>query len=334
MVPFSRAYLRAGPRKTLYFSPRDVKAAIVTCGGLCPGLNNIIKDVTLSLFNLYGAAAVYGVVGGYRGFDGNTPPKVLTCEMVAEAHMAGGTILGTSRGGFDLDKIFAYLKKYDISQVRQARHRHPRGRTAAWHAVGACSRGARVRVVPSSLFSTRLVSEARTRARPCSIRGVRERSASLSRKVAAQAQHPPSPSPCLAPSQLYVCGGDGTHRAANKIGLEALARKLNIAVAGIPKTIDNDLDLVDRSFGFNSAVGAAQVGADGARGGRAWAGRALSATPPNPPPRVFFWPLATPTDPPPSPHFLLATRPLLSPPFSFCRSPLPLPVFSFRPLAT
>eukprot|EP00967_Tisochrysis_lutea_P157823 scaffold321227_cov32-Tisochrysis_lutea.AAC.4 len=60
-------------------------------------------------------------------------------------------------------------------------------------------------------------------------------------------------------SQLYVCGGDGTHRAANKIGLEALARKLNIAVAGIPKTIDNDLDLIDRSFGFNSAVGAAQV---------------------------------------------------------------------------
>lgn len=56
-----------------------------------------------------------------------------------------------------------------------------------------------------------------------------------------------------------MCGGDGTHRAANKIGLEALARKLNISVAGIPKTIDNDLDLIDRSFGFNSAVGAAQV---------------------------------------------------------------------------
>jgi 6-phosphofructokinase 1 len=119
MVPFSRAYLRAGPRKTLYFSPREVKAAIVTCGGLCPGMNNIVKDVTLSLFNLYGAAAVYGIVGGYRGFDGNTPPKVLTCELVAEAHMSGGTILGTSRGGFDLDKIFAMLKKYDISQVRQ-----------------------------------------------------------------------------------------------------------------------------------------------------------------------------------------------------------------------
>jgi 6-phosphofructokinase 1 len=59
-------------------------------------------------------------------------------------------------------------------------------------------------------------------------------------------------------NQLYVVGGDGTHRAANKFGLEAIARKANIAVAGIPKTIDNDLDLVDRTFGFNSAVMAAQ----------------------------------------------------------------------------
>eukprot|EP00967_Tisochrysis_lutea_P157822 scaffold321227_cov32-Tisochrysis_lutea.AAC.3 len=115
MVPFSRAYLRAGPRKTLYFNPQEVKAAIVTCGGLCPGLNNIIKDVTLSLLNLYGASAVYGIVGGYRGFDGE--PVLLTRERVSEAHLSGGTILGSSRGGFDLEKIFAFLKKYGISQV-------------------------------------------------------------------------------------------------------------------------------------------------------------------------------------------------------------------------
>ena len=60
-------------------------------------------------------------------------------------------------------------------------------------------------------------------------------------------------------SQLYVVGGDGTHRAANKVGLEALRRKLKLSVAGIPKTIDNDLDLLDRSFGFDSAVEAARA---------------------------------------------------------------------------
>lgn len=68
MEPESRAYLRAGPRKLLYFSPKEVKAAIVTCGGLCPGLNNVIRDITLTLWNLYGVRIIYGIRGGFWGF--------------------------------------------------------------------------------------------------------------------------------------------------------------------------------------------------------------------------------------------------------------------------
>ena len=172
--PVSRGYLRAGPRKTLYFNPKQVKAAIVTCGGLCPGLNNIVREITKSLLNLYSVPKVYGIRGGYWGFhqDGE-PPIDLTHTSVSGIQHLGGTVLGSARGGYDLDKILSFCKLYEISQ-------------------------------------------------------------------------------------LYIVGGDGTHRAANKVGLEALARKLNLSVAGIPKTIDNDLDLVDRTFGFNSAVMAAQ----------------------------------------------------------------------------
>lgn len=60
-------------------------------------------------------------------------------------------------------------------------------------------------------------------------------------------------------TQLYVIGGDGTHRGANAIAEAALARGLNLAVVGIPKTIDNDVDLIDRSFGFQTSVEAAQA---------------------------------------------------------------------------
>ncbi|KAF1793511.1 ATP-dependent 6-phosphofructokinase [Phytophthora cactorum] len=143
----SRAYVRAGPRENTYFDPTKVKAAIVTCGGLCPGLNNVVRDVTLALWNLYGS--------------------------VASIHHHGGTILGSNRGGFDQDKIIDFMTTHGVTQ-------------------------------------------------------------------------------------LYVIGGDGTHRAANKISEECRRRKLAIAVAGVPKTIDNDVDLLDRSFGFNTAVEEAQ----------------------------------------------------------------------------
>ncbi|CAI5728610.1 unnamed protein product [Peronospora destructor] len=175
----SRAYLRAGPRETTYFDPSTVKAAIVTCGGLSPGLNNVVRDVTLALWNLYGVREVYGIRMGFSGFynwnslDQKEAPIMLTPKSVANIHHYGGTILGSNRGGFDLEKIMNFLTTYGISQV-------------------------------------------------------------------------------------YVIGGDGTHRAANKISEECHRRKLAVAVAGVPKTIDNDVDLLDRSFGFNTAVEEAQ----------------------------------------------------------------------------
>ena len=63
------AYIRAGPRAKLHFDPATVNAAIVTCGGLCPGLNNVVREITRALYHLYGISGkVYGVRGGYKGF--------------------------------------------------------------------------------------------------------------------------------------------------------------------------------------------------------------------------------------------------------------------------
>lgn len=176
MQSISRAFIRAGPRAKLHFYPSKVNAAIVTCGGLCPGLNNVIRELTHALYYLYGVNQVWGVRGGYHGFH-NLPdfqPILLTGEMVEDVHHEGGTILRSSRGGFDVDKIVEFLLAKNIQQ-------------------------------------------------------------------------------------LYVIGGDGTHRGAYKIHQECLKRKLNIAIAGIPKTIDNDVDYIDRSFGFLTAVEAAQA---------------------------------------------------------------------------
>jgi 6-phosphofructokinase 1 len=136
----------------------------------------VIRELVHSLYYLYGAKTVYGVRGGFNGFRRENPdydPVVLTNELVENIHHEGGTILRSSRGGFDIDKIIEFLTSRDISQ-------------------------------------------------------------------------------------LYVIGGDGTHRGAYAIHKACQERNLNIAVAGIPKTIDNDVDYIDRSFGFQSAVEAAQ----------------------------------------------------------------------------
>lgn len=175
----SVSYLRAGPRKTLHFDPATVNAAIVTCGGLCPGLNNVIRELTKTLHQIYGiGGCVYGIQGGYQGFhpskDSHRHPIILTPDLVENIHHEGGTCLGSSRGGFDLDVIVDFLKKNKINQ-------------------------------------------------------------------------------------LYVLGGDGTHRGAFRIHEGCMERGLNVSVAGIPKTIDNDIDFIDHSFGFSSAVEAAQV---------------------------------------------------------------------------
>ncbi|HPP51333.1 MAG TPA: ATP-dependent 6-phosphofructokinase [Thermoguttaceae bacterium] len=91
---------KAGPRQQIFFDPRQVRAALVTCGGLCPGLNNVIRSAFLELHMNYGVPEVLGIRYGFRGLNPavGDPPIRLTLEMVERIHQTGGTILGSSRG--------------------------------------------------------------------------------------------------------------------------------------------------------------------------------------------------------------------------------------------
>lgn len=120
MPTYTHAYVRAGARRFLHFEPSKVNAAIVTCGGLCPGLNNVTREIVKTLVQAYGIGGkVYGIQGGFRGFYDfdNYHPLELTPELVQNIHHEGGTVLGSSRGGFDLDKILAFLESRQISQL-------------------------------------------------------------------------------------------------------------------------------------------------------------------------------------------------------------------------
>ena len=92
---------KAGPREYIYFSPNEVKAGICTCGGLCPGLNDVIRAVVRCLWNRYGVRDIRGFQFGYKGFfkDENYETIPLNPENVDEIHKIGGSYLGTSRGG-------------------------------------------------------------------------------------------------------------------------------------------------------------------------------------------------------------------------------------------
>ncbi|XP_073055329.1 ATP-dependent 6-phosphofructokinase 6-like [Primulina eburnea] len=165
-------FRRAGPREKVYFSSDEVHACIVTCGGLCPGLNTVIREIVHSLDYMYGVEKVLGIDGGYRGFYAKNTIN-LTPKVVNDIHKRGGTILGTSRGGHDTIKIVDSIQDRGINQV-------------------------------------------------------------------------------------YIIGGDGTQKGASVIYEEIRKRGLKVAVAGIPKTIDNDIPVIDRSFGFDTAVEEAQ----------------------------------------------------------------------------
>ncbi|RWW09211.1 hypothetical protein GW17_00027309 [Ensete ventricosum] len=121
-TPSSRllAYHRAGPRRTVRFKPSAVRAAIVTCGGLCPGLNTVIRELVVGLWEIYGVRQIFGVPSGYRGFY-SAKPVPLDPKMVDGWHKRGGTVLTTSRGGFDAEKIVDGIVKHGFDQVR----RHP-----------------------------------------------------------------------------------------------------------------------------------------------------------------------------------------------------------------
>ena len=161
-------YLRAGPREKLYFDPPEVVPAVVTCGGLCPGLNNVIRGITLLLFE-YGVPKVWGIMNGYLGICNDKAWIELKRSDIQTIHQSGGSYLVSNRGNDPVDKMVDALIR----------------------------------------------------------RGV---------------------------NMLYIVGGDGTHRGAAAMEEEFIKRRYECAIIGIPKTIDNDIPMIDNSFGFGTAV--------------------------------------------------------------------------------
>lgn len=167
-IPMS--FEKAGPHKHLYFEAAETKIAIVTCGGLCPGLNNVIRSAVNQLYYRYKVKNIIGIQYGFEGFihKYKHPVVDLTPQGVENIHLFGGTILGTSRGKQDIGLIVDRLSELKVDI-------------------------------------------------------------------------------------LFCIGGDGTLRGAHAIHEEIASRNLKISVAGIPKTIDNDINLIDKSFGFETA---------------------------------------------------------------------------------
>ncbi len=161
---------KAGPREKLFFDPKNTTAAIVTCGGLCPGINNVIRSLVMALHYFYGVKRIIGIPYGYEGLvpENGHGLRKLTPDEVKDIHEFGGTVLGTSRGEQSVSAMVDTLENEKIHL-------------------------------------------------------------------------------------LFAIGGDGTLKGVHAIGEEIEKRNLDIAVVGIPKTIDNDIDLIDKSFGFETA---------------------------------------------------------------------------------
>jgi 6-phosphofructokinase 1 len=162
----------AGPRQKIYFNPGHVHAGILTCGGLCPGLNDVIRSIVRCLVYNYNVHRISGIKYGFRGLlpEFNLPAIDLNIDEVNEIHKIGGTILGSSRGGGErVDDIVDSIERMNLNM-------------------------------------------------------------------------------------LFIIGGDGTQKGALDIANEIEKRGLKIAVVGIPKTIDNDLAFIQKSFGFETAV--------------------------------------------------------------------------------
>ncbi|MFO7868711.1 MAG: ATP-dependent 6-phosphofructokinase [Bacteroidales bacterium] len=169
------SFERPGPKEFLYFEPAKTKAAIVTCGGMCPGLNNVIRGLVNQLWKRYGVQKIFGVQYGYAGLNpANELPFIeLDPEIVDDIHKTGGSMLGSSRGDQPVDAIVNTLERHNINI-------------------------------------------------------------------------------------LFCVGGDGTLKGAHEIQQEIEKRGLNICITGIPKTIDNDINFIEKSFGFESAFAEAQ----------------------------------------------------------------------------
>jgi 6-phosphofructokinase 1 len=171
----------AGPRKLIYFDPSKLRCALVTCGGLCPGLNDIIRSVVLELYFGYGVKNIAGIRYGLQGFIPRYGHDIIDLKprVVADISAMGGSMLGSSRGHQSIEEVVDTLVQMNI--------------------------------------------------------GI-----------------------------LFMVGGDGTLVAAVKIADTIEKRGLKISVVGIPKTIDNDIFMVSRSFGFDTAVDVATQAIKGA----------------------------------------------------------------------
>lgn len=169
------SFLKAGPREKLFFDPAKTKAAIVTCGGLCPGLNNVIRSLVMELHHRYRVTRIIGIQYGYEGLVSKFGHSFidLSPKMVEKINLMGGTILGSSRGNQDVPEMVDTLENNNINI-------------------------------------------------------------------------------------LFCIGGDGTLRGANDISDEIAARGLKISVVSIPKTIDNDIGFIEKSFGFETAFSIAR----------------------------------------------------------------------------
>jgi 6-phosphofructokinase 1 len=162
----------AGPRELIYFTPAHVHAGIVSCGGLCPGINDVIRSVVRCLWYRYGVTRISGIRYGYKGFlpESQFGVKEMNPDEVDDIHKLGGTYLGSARGGGrEVVKIVDTMEKLNLNM-------------------------------------------------------------------------------------LFTIGGDGTQHGTLDIAEEVDKRRLKIALIGIPKTVDNDFALIDRSFGFDTAV--------------------------------------------------------------------------------
>ncbi|MBX7080092.1 MAG: ATP-dependent 6-phosphofructokinase [Nannocystaceae bacterium] len=177
----SRAFEKAGPREHIFFDPGRTTLAVLTAGGLCPGINNVVRSLVLHAWHRYGVRRLLGIRFGYAGLDPATglAPIELDPEAVRHIHARGGSMLGTSRGPRDIDTMLDRL--------------------------GA-----------------------------------------------------------LGVDALLVIGGDGSMRGAHALAERAHERGVRLAVVGVPKTIDNDIDFVDKTFGFETAVAMARVAIDAA----------------------------------------------------------------------
>jgi 6-phosphofructokinase 1 len=107
---------KAGPREKIYFDPSKLKCGIITCGGLCPGLNDVIRAIVLALYHHYGVRTVFGFPYGYEGltYRHAHAPVELTPAVVEDIHRKGGTILGSSRGPQDISEIVDCLERMNI----------------------------------------------------------------------------------------------------------------------------------------------------------------------------------------------------------------------------